>query len=48
MVIPFIPHPALAHYVSCFLVKTGAFESETKLVFSARGIPMLVFHFSTD
>ena len=48
MVIPFMPHPALAPYVSCFLVKTGAFESETELVFSARGIPVLVFHFSAD
>lgn len=45
MVLPFMPPPALAPYVSCFLVKTGAFESETELIFSARGIPMLVFPF---
>jgi AraC-like DNA-binding protein len=39
------PHPALTPYVSTYLVVSNFFETEVQTVFSARGIPMLVFPF---
>lgn len=43
----FMPHQALVPYVSAYLVVSHVFEVEYQHIFSARGVPMLIFPFKT-
>lgn len=47
MIQSFSPHPALRPYIGTFLVVAHAFDVRVDTVFSARGVPMLVFPFKT-